>query len=243
MSQKTIKENQRLRRQRVRNQQLMIIGGVIVVALALIGLSAARSAYLNAQPIGPITSIQKAAYPLANGKTLGASNAKVVIQEFADFQCPYCGRFALSVENEVIDNLVATGNVRFEYHHFIVVDGNTGGNESQRAAEASECANEQSQFWNFHKMVFANQNGEGKGAFSDRRLKAFATDLGLDANAFNACFDSGKYTQAVKADERLGASMGINSTPSLFVNGQRIGNPLDFSEIQRAVQAALGLAS
>jgi protein-disulfide isomerase len=240
---KNVKENQKLRRQRARNQQLIIIGGVVVVAVVLIGLSVARSAYENAQPVGNIIPIQKETYALANGKTLGAQDAKVVIQEFADFQCPYCGRFALTTEKNVIDSLVATGNVRFEYHHFIVVDGNTRGTESRRAAEASECANEQGEFWNFQRMVFTNQNGEGKGAFADRRLKAFAETLGLDTAAFNTCFDSSKYAQAVQADERMGASLGINSTPSLFVNGQPISNPLDFNEIQSAVQAALGAAN
>lgn len=240
---KAIKENQRLRRQRSRNQQLLVIGGVVLVAVVLIGLSVARSAYENSKPVGDIIPIQTQTYAQANGKSIGPSDAKVVIQEFADFQCPYCGRFALTVEQNILDSLVATGSVRFEFHHFIVVDGNTRGTESRRAAEASECANEQGQFWNFHKLVFTNQNGEGKGAFSDRRLKAFAETLGLDTAAFNSCFDSSKYAQVVKADERMGASLGIAGTPSLFVNGRPISNPLDFSEIQGAVQAALGAAN
>jgi len=78
------------------------------------------------------------------------------------------------VERQLIDEYVATGKARFEYHHYIVVDRIVGGNESQRAAEASECANEQGEFWNYHKMLFANWNGEGEGAFVDRRLKIFA---------------------------------------------------------------------
>jgi protein-disulfide isomerase len=163
----------------------------------------------------------------------------VVIQEFADFQCPFCGRYALSVEEEIIASMVANGNGRYEYHHYIVVDGNVGGSQSRRAAEASECANDQGQFWNYHKLLFTNQDGEGDGAFSDRRLKAMAETLGLDTAAFNSCFDSGKFTQAVFADERLARSLGVNSTPTLFVNSQRVNNPLDFNEIQQLVMGAL----
>jgi protein-disulfide isomerase len=160
--------------------------------------------------------------------------------EFADFQCPFCGEYARSVEDEVIASLVATNKVRYEYHHFIVVDGNVRSNESRRAAEASECANEQGQFWNYHKLLFTNQNGEGKGAFADRRLKAMAETLGLDTVAFNSCFDSGKYAQAVLADERLARSLGVTSTPTLFVNNQLVSNPLNLNEIQQLVGAVGG---
>lgn len=112
--------------------------------------------------------------------------------------------------------------MRFEYHHFIVVDSIVGGSESRRAAEASECANEQGQFWPYHDILFANWQGEGVGAFRDVRLKAFADRLGLDTAQFNACFDSGRYAQAVRDDTALGASQGVTGTPAIFVNGQRV---------------------
>jgi protein-disulfide isomerase len=120
-----------------------------------------------------------------------------------------------------------------------VIDGNVGGSESRRAAEASECAREQDEFWNYHALVFANQQGEGQGAFSDRRLKAFAETLGLDTDAFNACLDSGRYAGEVRADEQLGRSLGVSGTPTVFVNGQRVQNPLDFGEFQRLIEAEL----
>jgi protein-disulfide isomerase len=143
------------------------------------------------------------------------------------------------VEKDLIATYVSTGNVRLEYHHYIVVDGNVGGSESRRSAEASECANAQGDFWNFHDMLFNNQQGEGRGAFSDRRLKAFASALGYDAAAFNACFDSRRYAAAVQADEQMARSLGVDSTPTLFVNGTRIQSPLDLNEYQRLIEAAL----
>lgn len=135
-----------------------------------------------------------------------------------------CEQFAADVERQLIDQYIATGKVRFEYRHFIVVDGNVGGTESQRAAEASECANEQGEFWNYHKMVFTNWNGEGQGAFADRRLKAFAEHLQLDTTKFNDCFDSNRYASAVADDVALGRARGLSSTPSLFLNGQLVDN-------------------
>jgi len=144
------------------------------------------------------------------------------------------------VERQLIDEYVATGKARFEYHHYIVVDRIVGGNESQRAAEASECANEQGEFWNYHAMVFANWNGEGQGAFSDRRLKAFAEKLGLDTGEFNACFDSRRYASNVQADEALAQSLGVSGTPTLFVNDIRVQNPLNIEEYRALIPAALG---
>jgi len=223
------------RRQRAQRQMLLILGGVVLVALALIG----ASVYQNNRPVGEITPIVTQTYPFVYGLALGKADAPIKIQLFSDFQCPYCGLYARNYEQQLINDYVATGQVRFEYKHFLVVDGNTGGNESHRAAIASECAGEQGQFWNFHDLLFANQNGEGRGAFADRRLKAFAQTLGLNQTAFNACLDSGRFTQAISADESLARSLEVSGTPTLFVNGQRINNPLDYAEVKQAISSAL----
>ena len=74
------------RQHQARRQQLIIIGAVAAAAVLLIGFSVARSVYENSQPIGPIVEIEKEAWPSANGKSLGSAEAKVVVQEFSDFQ-------------------------------------------------------------------------------------------------------------------------------------------------------------
>ncbi len=101
------------------------------------------------------------------------------------------------------------------------MDQIAGGRESRNAAQASECANEQGQFWLYHDYLFANVRGENVGSFRDPNLKAMAASAGLDTAQFNACYDSGKYASAVSADEGLGRSQGVTGTPTLFVNGQR----------------------
>ena len=83
--------------------------------------------------------------------------------------------------------------VRLGYWHVAFL-----GEESQWAAEASECAADQDKFWEYHDKLFASQNGENQGAFNKDNLKQFAADLKLDTAAFNECLDSGKYTQAVQ---------------------------------------------
>jgi protein-disulfide isomerase len=232
------KERQHQRQRRARQQVVLAIGTVVLLAFAGIGFSI----YQSTRPIGDIKAVARESFPFPQGKVLGAADSPVTVQLFSDFQCPYCGLYALRHERQLIDDYVAAGQVRLEYRHYIVVDGNVGGRESRMAAQASECAVEQNDFWNYHNLVFANQDGEGQGAFTGRRLKAFAETLGLDTAAFNSCFDSGRYAQAVMSDEQLARSMGVNSTPTMFVNGQRIENPLDYGEIKQAIENALAAA-
>jgi protein-disulfide isomerase len=92
------------------------------------------------------------------------------------------------------------------------------GNESQWAAEASECADEQGKFWEYHDKLFSSQAGENQGAFSKDNLKKFAADLKLDTEKFNTCLDSGKYTKVVTDETQLAGESGVSSTPSFFVN-------------------------
>ena len=101
------------------------------------------------------------------------------------------------------------------YRHFAFI-----GQESEWAAVAADCAGEQGKFWTFADYVFTHQAGENVGAFSRANLKRFATQVGLDMNAFNACFDGNKYIEAVKQDSDRARQRGIRSTPSFFINGQ-----------------------
>jgi protein-disulfide isomerase len=107
--------------------------------------------------------------------------------------------------------------VRIGYWHFAFL-----GDESQWAAEASECAADQDAFWEYHDYLFDHHGGENQGAFSKDNLKGFAAELGLDTDAFNECLDSGKYTQIVQQETSAGQQIGIQSTPSFLVNGQPV---------------------
>jgi protein-disulfide isomerase len=137
------------------------------------------------------------------GKTLGPADAPVVIEEFSDFQCPFCGRFALETLPRIEEAYLApgTGQVRFVYNHFAFL-----GEESVQAAQAVECAAKEGRAWDYMDTLWANQRGENRGAFADAYLKAFAEGLGLDVLAFNACLDSGRFRSLVLARRRPGAS-------------------------------------
>jgi protein-disulfide isomerase len=127
--------------------------------------------------------------------------------------------------------------VRFEYYHFPIVDTIAGGRESRNAAQASECANEQGKFWEYHDFLFANVRGENVGSFRDPNLKAMAEKAGLDTAQFNTCYDSGKFTNTVSQDESLGRNLGVSGTPTIFVNQRQV--QASYEAVKAAIDVAL----
>lgn len=230
------------RRQRMQKQQqrqrLIIIGIITVVAALLVFLVV----WQPLRSVGQIVAVTPASLPDADGLTLGDTNAPVTIDIYEDFQCPACRRFTENTEPLVIQNLVATGKARYVFHHYPFLDGNGVGTigESDQAANAAMCANEQDKFWDMHSTLYANWNGENQGAFNNRRLQAMAESLGLDMDAFNSCFNANKYETEIKADYDLGQQMGVQGTPTVFVNGSRVGQTnsvASYQEIADAVNA------
>ncbi len=183
---------------------------------------------------GPTVSIDKAG-GVGHLPSLGNKNAKVEVIEFGDFQCPFCGRFYTDVEKQLIKDYVDTGKVKFAFRHYAFL-----GQESTSAAEASECANEQNKFWEYHNYLYENQKGENQGAFSKDNLKSFATTLGLNASQFNTCLDSGKYTKNVTNDFADGQKAGVNGTPATFVNGQLVSGAQPFASFKTLIDQELG---
>ncbi len=224
--------------QQARRKGIFIIAGVIVVALVIVGVLVFQG-NRPAAAVGDIVTVPTQTWPQASDSALGPANAPVVVKEFADFQCPYCRKFDETIQKQIIDQYVKTGQVRYEYHHFIIIDQNVGGTESLHAALASECAAEQNDFWNYHEILFANQGTEGSGALSDARLKAFAESQGLNMTQFNSCLSSQKYKAKIAQDAAQAQAFNVQGTPSLFVNNQPVQNPLDWATVKAAIDAAL----
>lgn len=113
------------------------------------------------------------------------------------------------------------------------------GPESQWAAQASECANEQGRFWDYYDKLFQEWAGENQGAFSKENLKRFAADLNLDTEQFNQCLDSGEYSDKVQQETAEGRRKGVRGTPTLFVNGQLIERGANYNVLRNAIENAL----
>ncbi len=145
---------------------------------------------------------------------LGDQNAPVTIIEYADFQCPFCGKFFKEIESTLREKYIKTGKVKFIYRDFAFL-----GQESVWAASAARCAGDQGKFWQMHDYLYSNQKGENQGAFGKDNLKSFAGVLNLDKDKFNACFDSDKYLDAIQKETKTGGEAGVSGTPASFING------------------------
>ena len=141
--------------------------------------------------------------------SMGPADAPIVIVEFSDFQCPFCQRFYAQTFKQLM--AAYPGKIRFVYRHLPLTSIHP---EAFPAAEASMCANEQNAFWPFHDKIFENQDKLG----SDLYLQ-IASGLNLDTNAFEECVNTNKYKDLVQMDSDFALSLGVQSTPTFFING------------------------
>lgn len=161
---------------------------------------------------------------------LGNPDARVTMIEFSDFQCPFCARYDLTAFPQIKKEYVDTEKVKIVFKNFpLPIHQN-----AEIAAEASECAFEQGKFWEYREKLFSNQQN-----LSIENLKQYAKDLGLDQEKFNNCLDSGKFKEEVKGDLNEGVDVGIDGTPTFFINGEKIVGAQPFSEFQKVIEDKL----
>jgi len=153
----------------------------------------------------------------------GNPDAAITIVEFSDFQCPFCKRFHQTTLPLILENYVDTGKVKFVYRDFPITSLHPNG--AVVAALASECADEQAMFWEYHDKIFQNQKNWERLGTEDvvNVLKAYAEELALDTKQFNECLDSGKYLDEVQKDYQEGNSYGITGTPVFFIGNEKGG--------------------
>jgi protein-disulfide isomerase len=225
---------------------LIVLGAVLVVFAVI---------WPQIRPIAEVVSVEPGTHFMPDDNTMGDPNAPIKIEEFADFQCPYCEQFHTGTEPLLRQYYIDTGKVLFVYRSMgnFVSDniarakGASARTESRDAALAAYCAGDQDKFWEMHAHLFANVIGEDAGSFTDRRLKAIAETAGLDTTAFNSCYDSGKYLDRVQQDFEDGQAANVNGTPGFLVTymvggetkTKLINGAQPFSAFQTELEAAL----
>lgn len=150
-------------------------------------------------------------------------DAKVIIVEFSDFECPYCQRGA-EVIGQVMENYGDEVTLVFKdfplsFHQY-----------AQTSAEAAECAHEQDMFWEYHDMLFANQD-----YIDPDYLITIAEEIGLDVDDFTECMDSGAMTSEVRTDYGHGVTAGVRGTPGFFINGELISGAQPYETFEAAI--------
>ncbi|MET9658885.1 DsbA family protein [Streptomyces sp. NPDC006510] len=225
----------------------VIYGAGVVLAAALLGFVSYRAtapdhsdsgsssvADVTADPdAGVYPELAKLARRDADDKLAqGRVDAPVVLIEYADFKCGYCGKFARDTEPALVKKYVDNGTLRIEWRNFPIF-----GAGSEAAARAAWAAGQQDRFWQFHAAAYAE--GAKEKGFDKDRLKALAQEAGVaDLDRFARDADSAAASAAVSKDQEQGYGIGATSTPSFLINGRPIAGAQPMETFTSAIEAA-----
>jgi protein-disulfide isomerase len=188
---------------------------------------------IQAEDPGPQTGDRfEIAYD-ADDPYMGNPDGSIVIVEFSDFLCGFCGRFAEETLPLIMDEY--GDDVRFVYRDFPVIQPQA----SPLVALAAECADDQGKFWEYHDLLFANTSSIA----GTETLYGFAAQLELDEEQFGACFENGTHLDEIQADEAYARELGLRGTPGFFINGRFVNGAVPFATFQQIIDeelAALG---
>ncbi len=158
----------------------------------------------------------------------GSATAPVTIIEFSDFHCPFCVK-AQATLNQLLTRY--DKKIRVVYRNLPIDQLHPG---ARKAAEAAQCANDQGKFWEYHDKLYA-----GGPDVSLEKLKALATEAGLDVAAFESCVMSGKYQATIQKDVEEGGRLGIDGTPAFFINGRILSGAQPLENFVRIIDEEL----
>jgi protein-disulfide isomerase len=183
---------------------------MLVAAVSLLwnGAAVGKSARVSADSAA-ISDVEDQHIYMTLQPKSGGQAGRLVIFEFADFQCPFCGQYARSTFATVKRNLVDSGRVHYEFVHFPLRAIHAMAFE---ASQAAECARAQGHFWDMHRVLFANQN-----ALAHADLVNYARELGLRMAEFESCLSAEATAATVRRDVDEGERAGVSSTPTFLL--------------------------
>lgn len=204
------------------NKKALIVG----VALAFIMVGGAVTAVLMNSPSTALNRddnteiIQRIVTPISENVPALASeggSSNVTMVEFGDYQCQFCARFHNETKDQIMDNFVNTGELRFVFKDFVINDLPSD-RASTLAAEASYCAADQGKYWQYHDVLYDNSRGENTGWVTEDSLKQFATRIGIqNLTEFSGCIQNHAHRDLVEANTQLANGLGLRSTPSFVI--------------------------
>lgn len=202
----------------------LAVGALVLVLAGVLVFLAMRSGDQGTEQAQRIRD-SLAAFPtdMVDGNTVGNPDAPITLIAYEDFSCPFCLGYTADAEPGIIEEYVKTGKVRYEYRNFQIL-----GQESVNAGRAVQCALDQDKFWEMHHTLYINaaEKGGGNhppaGTYSADALKGYASDIGLDRTAFDACYDNNDTLEEVNTQIGEARSYGFTGTPSFLLNGAPI---------------------
>ncbi len=193
---------------------LAVIGGFIFAAVKL------KDNSLN-EPVFPVNAV------VSTDQIKGNREAKTVLVEYSDFQCPACAAY-VPLTKQLLEEF--NDRIVFAYRHFPLSQHKN----AKQAALASEAGGRQGKFWQIHDMIFENQEEWAETDNAEEIFIKYAEKSGLDIDRFKNDLKSEELKNKIAADLRSGQSANINSTPTFFLNGEKI-QPKNYEEFKQMI--------
>lgn len=207
-----------------------IIVGIILVTIAIIG----GAIFFLSRPTST-PSVKKEDTKILireDSQKISSPSASVTLVEFADYQCPACGTYYPLVKQLMGE---FAGKINFVYRNF-PLDQHKNARITAYAAEAS---GNQNKFWEMNALLFENQSSWSESKNAKEEIINYAKTLGLNLDTFNKDIDSDAIKQKIERDTQDGFTLGVNSTPTFFLNGEKLQNPASYEDFKTLIKAAL----
>ena len=196
----------------------ILIGAIVIIGAIIFFSTHNSSEYSNVNT--------------TDGQKLGPDNAKVQIVEFSDFQCPACAAAYPYLEQAQKNN---SNEVQVIFRHFPLTQIH---DNTIAASMAAEAAGVQGKFWEMAKKLFENQASWGDLSSPNSTFVSYARDLGLDATQFEKDLDNPDLNSRVEKDSSYATELGINSTPTFYINGTKIVGARTVDQWQELIDSA-----
>lgn len=201
----------------------IILGTIAIVVAGVLLLS--RS--------GAPVKVDSSLLVRSDSNKIATGSGTITLVEFSDFQCPACGAYYAPVKQLVSE---FASNMTFVYRNFPLT---TIHQNAQIAAQAAEAAARQGKFWEMHDKLFETQNEWSTSASPKDIFAGYAKTLGLNVDEFTKDIDSDAVKNKVTADVNDGNALGIDATPTFFLDGVKLDNPASFSDFEALIKSEI----
>ncbi len=203
------------------------VGVALVIVLLMVGLAYMGNKQANPEPL--VLSMPIGPEDMANG----AQGAKAVLVEYGDFQCPACAQYFVILEQVMKDYGY---RAQFVFRHFPLRSIHSN---AQLASQAAQSAGEQGKFWEYYRLLYANQASWSSLSDPTDTFKGYAGDLQLDIEKFSLDLKSDLIVARVQRDVDSGNTSKVNSTPTFFLNGKQVSGAPTAEGFKQMIDEAL----
>jgi len=215
---------------------LLVTLAAIAIGLGIVVLANRPTASPVGELLAPPTSYTA---DLVDGDVLGSPSAPVVMELYADFQCPACKLLVTTELPRLWTDFIQPGTLRIEARDVDIL-GSGNPDESLELAAGAACAAEQGRYWQFHDYVFWNQGRENKGDHSPEFIARVADAAGVDLTAWQECFARDDVRSTVRQDTTVATGKGVNQTPTLVLNGTSLVGVPDYDQLAARIRELAG---